>query len=51
MSCKDSEISDIYLLADRDDSRVPPDGERSGRYKGSTSKEEMIFLSDIMPVP
>lgn len=32
----------LYLVVDRDNSGVPPDGERSGRYKESPPKKEMM---------
>lgn len=39
------DMTHMYPVVDRDNSGVPPDGERSGRYKESPPKKEMIILT------
>lgn len=41
------DMTHMYLVVDRDNSGVPPDGERSGRYKESPPKKEMIMSALI----
>lgn len=40
----------VYVKVDRDNSGVPPEGERSGRHKESPPKKEMITLTGIKPI-